>query len=217
MIEDIVQRLRRAARGDSIPGLYEDAAAEIERLRKTSHWFRAKEPLGIPVQNDRKALSPNKSGRKKDMTLAERLQARTETDENGCWIWQGVTYAGYGRVRMPPAGRPGFCHRLMYEEVNGLLPKKMCVMHLCDNRRCINPDHLRAGTHTENMIDRSRKGRSTAMLTADQVLEIRQKNKDGVGQTKLADMYGVSTGTISAICTRKTWKWLEDTDACRST
>ena len=216
-MEDIVERLRLAETGVYSPGLYAEAAAEIERLRKTSHWFRAKEPLGIPFQNDRKALNPRKSRTTPGMTLAERLQARTETNANGCWVWQGWTCAGYGRLRQQPAGRSGFCHRLMYEEMNGRVPSGMFVMHACDNRRCINPEHLRIGTHAENMIDRSRKGRSTAMLTAGQVLEIRQKNKSGVGQTKLADEYGVSTGTISAICTRKTWKWLKDPEPCGRT
>jgi len=209
-MKDILDRLIEAGDDAVVPGLYAEAAAEIERLRATSHWFRAKKPLGIPMQNDRKALSPYSLRPKKGMTLSERLKAQTVEDENGCWIWQGSCYSGYGRIRRPPKGRSLMCHRLMYEEQHGILPKELCVMHLCDNRRCINPAHLQAGTHTENMVDKSRKGRSTALLTPDQVLEIRRRKSEGEGIYKLADAFGVCHGTITAICTRKTWKWLDE-------
>lgn len=47
----------------------------------------------------------------------------------------------------------------------GAIPNRMCVLHKCDNRGCVNPDHLFLGTHRDNAIDREAKGRGGAAKT----------------------------------------------------
>jgi transcriptional regulator len=78
-------------------------------------------------------------------------------------------------------------------------------MHACDRRKCCNPEHLRAGSHGENMEDMKVKGRANpvrgedkknAKLTETQVLEIRNST---IAQRHLAKIYGVSPCQISKI------------------
>ncbi|WP_435992485.1 HNH endonuclease signature motif containing protein [Brevundimonas sp. LjRoot202] len=58
-----------------------------------------------------------------------------------------------------PGRKKVTAHRVAYECEHGPLPVGMCVLHKCDTPACINPQHLVAGTQSENMLDRSAKGR----------------------------------------------------------
>lgn len=107
-------------------------------------------------------------------------------------------------------GRGGYvyAHRLAYEEAFGEIPDGEHVLHHCDNPPCVNPGHLFTGTQADNMRDMAGKGRAAkarAVLTKDDVLEIRsrfprQSKKD------LADLFGVSHHTIHHIVYRRSWK-----------
>lgn len=76
-----------------------------------------------------------------------------------CWIWSGsVGNSGYGKLRFGKT-RDVSTHRLSYSLFHGPIPLGMCVLHRCDTRRCINPDHLFAGTKADNAQDMVSKGR----------------------------------------------------------
>lgn len=51
----------------------------------------------------------------------------------------------------------------MWEQANGPIPKGMCVLHRCDVRHCVNPNHLWLGTQRENIADRDAKGRNRGL------------------------------------------------------
>jgi hypothetical protein len=137
-----------------------------------------------------------------------------------CILWtRAINKAtGYGAVRLN--GRTRSAHRVAWEEANGrLVPPRMEIMHTCDVRACVNPEHLLLGTHAENMRDMAVKGRAsratrvrgeevnTAKLTADEVLVIRDRYaKGGVSQQALGDEYGVSQFNIGCIVRRETWR-----------
>jgi len=71
-----------------------------------------------------------------------------------CWEWTGKLLSnGYGYFAK------GLAHRYAWSLINGEIPKGMYVMHSCDNRKCINPEHLSIGTPKENTQDMVRKKR----------------------------------------------------------
>lgn len=83
-------------------------------------------------------------------TIEERLLARIEETDDGCWVWTGAQQgAGYGMLRVD--GEGASAHRLAHEEWIGPIPDGLEIDHLCRVRLCINPEHLEAVTHLENM------------------------------------------------------------------
>ena len=81
--------------------------------------------------------------------------------KSACWNWTGsLNEKGYGLFRI--GGRKGKAekaHRVSWEMFNGPIPENLHVLHLCDNRKCVNPEHLFLGTHQDNMKDMMTKGR----------------------------------------------------------
>ena len=79
---------------------------------------------------------------------------------HGCWEWTGPIYnGGYGRAYAGQRKSIG-AHRLAWELSRGRIPKGLCVLHHCDNRPCVRPDHLFLGTRGDNARDMAAKGRA---------------------------------------------------------
>jgi hypothetical protein len=140
------------------------------------------------------------------------------SDRSGdCWEWKARrTKAGYGQLEFAKEGRrvAVYAHRLSYElHVGQILPGAM-VCHRCDNRACINPDHLFLGTHQDNMTDAKHKGRmhlgsahGLAKLDEKSVAEIKSELRSGLkSQKQLAAVHGVSHGAIQAIASGRNWR-----------
>lgn len=131
------------------------------------------------------------------------------------------------------AGKRIGTHRFSWEYHHGRpIPDGLWVLHRCDNRPCVNPEHLFLGTAAENNKDCAAKGRTqkgerhaeshqagrlrgddhgSAKLTSQQVLEIRERYSTGhISLTQLGRDYGVSTSLVSLIVNRKLWAHLPD-------
>ena len=134
-----------------------------------------------------------------------------------CWIWQGKTYnGGYGKITIE--GKSLLVHRLAYELYNAKkIPEDRMVLHSCHNRDCINPEHLRLGTHTDNMRDmvianRQARGEEdgNARLSVTEVKKIKGLLASGeFKHIEIAEMFNVGRSTITDIRKGRTWAWLK--------
>ena len=84
------------------------------------------------------------------MYLIQRFLNKIIIIENGCWIWTAsLNSYGYGKFRYNSMDQGA--HRFIYEYLNGLIPKKLEIDHLCRNRDCVNPTHLELVDHNTNL------------------------------------------------------------------
>ena len=146
--------------------------------------------------------------------LLERLLTKSIISPSGCREWTGaIDDDGYGRINFE--GKNRSAHILMWTVNNGL-PGKLCVLHRCDNRRCINLDHLFLGTQVDNIKDMILKGRNKHPRGEDSgraklsEMQVRLIRGSGEKNTVLAKRYDVSPPLISYIKKRKIWGHLSD-------
>lgn len=161
--------------------------------------------------------------------MVERLMERIEKTAT-CWSWKaGCSKNGYGAIRFN--GKQEGAHRVSYTVFKGPIPDGMHVMHSCDNKKCINPDHLNVGTRFDNMKDCAHKNRNyipthfrgdsnpsakipgirkgarngRAKLNEQKVALIRKLMFDGATAYDTAQAFGVSRSTVQSIIRNKTW------------
>lgn len=135
-------------------------------------------------------------------------------NDGSCWEWIGAvsgegshygSYAVYGR-------RVG-AHRVALEAKLGRpIRDGMVCMHVCDNRTCVNPDHLQEATPSQNSRDTAAKGRRNPrprfVLTEDDVHRIRAARGT---QAQIARRFGISRSHVGAI--RRYERWV-DVEVC---
>ena len=124
----------------------------------------------------------------------------------GCWLWTGsISSTGYGNLYLQ--GKVVNAHKACYEHYEGEVPKGLELLHRCDIRNCVNPSHLKPGTHRENQEDAGLKNRLpfgeahwACKLTDADVLEILDLLKRGpYSQRHISRIYGVSDTAIRRI------------------
>lgn len=143
------------------------------------------------------------------LTLEERFNShivRRGPDE--CWTWTGfLDPCGYGRFRVD--GKMYGAHRWALGLVSGGVREDLHALHSCDNPSCVNPAHLRWGTHQENVQERNAKKRQArgerngrAKLTAEQARQIR----DMPGSCrKLGKLFGIADTIVGEIKRGERW------------
>jgi hypothetical protein len=159
---------------------------------------------------------------------------RRHPDE--CWEWTGAkTKAGYGVYNHP---KNQGAHRYSAEMAFGPVPPGMFVCHKCDNRSCVNPDHLFYGTPSDNSRDAFKKGRhkmpyfwsnpewvaartykrgadiGSSKLTDADIIAIRQMRIAGASSNEIAKRYRLDRSTILDIIKGVHWKHVFDLPGC---
>lgn len=130
-------------------------------------------------------------------------------EDDQCWEWQaGLNTDGYGLFRVDSA-RTISAHIFSWLYFRGEIPVGLCVLHTCDNRKCVNPNHLWLGTRDQNNKDRMRKGRHyyfngdkspNSKFSNEQADYIRNLYATGEYTYKqIASIYSVDLSTIHLI------------------
>lgn len=165
------------------------------------------------------------------LNVEQRFWQKIQLHQDGCWGWSGEKNSrGYARISRN--GRRILAHRFSWELHYGLITPGLCVLHHCDNRSCVRPDHLFLGTFSDNNLDMWEKHRHPfrKSLKRNDPYDPRGRHCNGGqnnGQSKLIDSdvsdilrsglsnkeiasyYGVSATTISLIRHRWTWKHIK--------
>jgi hypothetical protein len=126
-----------------------------------------------------------------------------------CWVYRGRQYLrnGYPSVRLDGHGYTA--HRLAWFLERGPIDSGLFVCHRCDNRNCVNPNHLFLGTQQENLLDCVAKGRlPRAKLDPVKVREMRRLSAGGANRSVLSQMFGVSRSAVSNAVNGKRWAFV---------
>lgn len=151
------------------------------------------------------------------MTKQEFEQRVERIPFSGCWIWmRSCGKPGYGDFRS--GGQHHTAHRYAFSLYRGEIPQGQHVLHRCDVRCCVNPEHLFLGTNADNIEDSKNKGRRKGprhrpsglvyvrrsptaydcrrATTKEQREEIRRLRGEGLSQKRLGEMFGVSQHAV---------------------
>lgn len=128
-----------------------------------------------------------------------------KSNQDVCWEWKSHKNSdGYGSMKI--FGQEQKAHRISWTLHYGDIPDGMCVCHTCDNPGCVNPHHLWLGTHTENMVDKSRKGRvdgernPNSKIDDETAKRIVREYENGIfSQAEIARKEKLSTGQVCKI------------------
>ena len=154
----------------------------------------------------------------------KRKPIKYEVNENGCWnCTSHISRGGDSYPKLKLNRKTVIMSRYIYERYVGEIQSGLMIRHKCDNRRCINPDHLETGTAIDNVHDRMKRGTSkitfntsankryknfkgeecgNSKLNQKQVDEIRKDNR----QYKFISVqYNISKANISDIKNNKIW------------
>ncbi len=161
------------------------------------------------------------------VSLEQRFWVKVQKSD-GCWLWigAGAKFNGERYGTLNYRGRHYGAHQIAWIITHGVIPDSQYVLHTCDNKLCVRPDHLFLGTQIDNIKDMVSKGRSRmqsqpwtilrgsqqnqAKLSEIDVLEIKKSLSNGIQKSVLAKQFGVSHSCISSIAFGRRWKHVKE-------
>jgi hypothetical protein len=132
-------------------------------------------------------------------SLKVRFEQKVLKVDSGCHEWQSTLHRdGYGKVWVIDRQVPA--HRASYQLYKGDIPAGMMVLHTCDNRKCVNPNHLYAGDAKQNTADKIARCQfyGRMKIPFETITEIRRLYATGnFTQNELAAKYGIGQTQVS--------------------
>lgn len=141
------------------------------------------------------------------VSLEQYILDRVVVAENGCWLWTG-SYSGNGRPRICHDKKQYSASRVSFEVFKKEKLGDRLACHSCDDERCVNPDHLWAGTHDQNMVDMVQKQRSKSSLSDVAVLQLMKMRESGITYRECGEEFEVSPYVVYQIIKGKNFKHL---------
>ncbi len=161
-----------------------------------------------------RCASVAKTGKPNNTAPPEQRFWRFVQKTDSCWLWTGTTN-GHGYGHFTVSGRHAVkrgAHRFAYELMVGSVPRGLDLDHLCRNRLCVNPAHLRPGTDAENVADMVSKGRQrgpagrmngNVKIVESDVIAIRACRAT---QREIAELFGISRAQVGRIQRGERWR-----------
>jgi len=155
---------------------------------------------------------------KQDVNLQKRFESKIEKSA-GCWLWKGtINPNGYGQIKTKPCNGKTFslvASRYALYLKTGVLPAfNIHACHTCDNRQCVNPEHLFWGTSLHNQIDCMEKGRrKKPYANYDEARKIRAELRATKNYAEIAEVsakYGLSEHSGRAIKYGTKWDYIPE-------
>lgn len=141
-----------------------------------------------------------------------RFAAKTQTCDSGCIVWSGAKNTnGYGKVKICRLSMDTHVASWRIKNNGSPVPLGYVVMHSCDNRLCVNTDHLSLGTQSDNMKDASKKGRlrdhiknpiCPPILGSDVVDSVLRLSEQGFSSHRISIILGVSWSAMQRFMRR---------------
>lgn len=147
-------------------------------------------------------------------SIEERFWGKVNKTDT-CWLWVGSEHSDYHYGIFWINQQPFRAHVYSWYLTHGNIPPNKDVLHKCNVRLCVNPEHLYIGTALDNARDRTRAGvitgnqgeaRYNHKLTELQVKQIRRLYTSGITQEDIAKQYNVSRPLISMVCSHRIWR-----------
>lgn len=157
-----------------------------------------------------RSCSSSYSGKIKHKNTTKEI--RWKEDNNGCWICTSHAKNAFGYPICMRFGKYMSISRYMYKTYIGEFDESLEILHSCDNPNCINPCHLRPGTHAENMKDVAIRFRSGQLGEKCHFSKLKEDDVKRIfydasmSNRKLAKKYNIGRDSIDKIKTRKIWK-----------
>jgi len=136
-----------------------------------------------------------------------------KSEDESCWLWLGTKMTtGYGQFRLSPPKRATVgAHRMSWELYHGPIPDGMYVLHKCDVRACVRPDHLFLGSQKDNVHDMISKGRYNGgpqSTVGIKCVYFRSDRNNWIATSSRPNRKHLYQGNdfFEACCARKSWE-----------